>query len=404
MDPRADPASLLPLARGRYAGFLATLESTVNVDSGSLDLDGVNRVATLCAERLERGGWSVKRLASAPVRRPGSAALALGDVVLGRRTGARPTDLGGRRLLLMAHMDTVFDAGAAAERPFRTEGEHAYGAGVIDDKGGLAAGIEAVELLVDDAGFEDFAEIILMCNPDEEIGSPASRPVIERLAAEADVALGLEAGRRNGDLVTARKGMADLLIQITGRAAHAGVAPDRGVNAALEAAHKTVALQALNGRWPGVTCNVGILRAGTRSNVVAASALLEVDLRAVTVSAFDEAFAEVEAIAARSFVDGTTATCHKVHVHTPMERSDANAHLAAEVAEVGRALGLHVGEQATGGCGDANISTAAGVTTIDGLGPIGGDAHTPSEWLDLGSVTPRIALLAGVLARFGQRG
>jgi glutamate carboxypeptidase len=399
MDPRADPASLLPLARGRYDGFVTALETLVNMDTGSLQADDVNVLAGHVATRLGATGWDVERLPTDPLDDYGR----LGDVVIGRRRGALPRDAGGRTVLLMAHMDTVFDPGTAAARPYRTEGGRAYGPGVCDDKGGLVAGIEAVELLCDDAHFDDFAEIILLCNPDEEVGSPASRSVIDRLSREADVAIGLEAARTNGDLVTARKGMTDMIVEITGLASHAGVAPHLGVNAALEAAHKTVALQALNDRWDGVTVNVGVLRAGSRSNVVAASARLEVDVRAVTVVAFDQAVAEVEAIAARSFVPGTATVFHRAHAHVPMERTDANAALAAEADVVAGALGFRVGDQATGGCGDANIAAAAGTPTIDGFGPIGSGAHGLDEWLDLDSIVPRTALLAGYLARLGAR-
>src|SRR5215203_4286646 len=240
MDPRADPASLLPLARGRYDGFVAALETMVNMDTGSLQADDVNVLATHVATRLGATGWDVERLPTDLLDDYGR----LGDMVIGRRRGTLPADAGGRTILLMAHMDTVFDPGTATARPYRVEDGRAYGPGVCDDKGGLITGIEAVELLCDDAHFDEFAEIILLCNPDEEIGSPASRATIDRLSRAADVAIGLEAARTNGDVVTARKGMTDMVIDITGLASHAGVAPHLGVNAALEAAQKTVALQA----------------------------------------------------------------------------------------------------------------------------------------------------------------
>jgi len=399
MDPRADPAGLLPLARGRYDGFVAALATIVDMDTGSLQADDVNVLAGHVETRLRGTGWDVERLSAPTVAGFGR----LGDVVVGRRHGSRPRDAGGRSLLLMAHMDTVFDPGTTAARPFRIDGDRAYGPGVCDDKAGLICGIEAVELLCDDARFDDFAEITLLCNPDEEIGSPASRALLQRLAGEADVAIGLEAARRNGDLVTARKGMTDMVIDITGRASHAGVAPELGVNAALEAAHKTVALQALNERWDGVTVNVGVLRAGSRSNVVPAGARLEVDVRAVTVADFDRAVAAVEAIATTSFVPGTSSTFRPSHTHVPMERTKANAALVAEAGVVADALGFTIGDQATGGCGDANIAAATGTPTIDGFGPIGAGAHGLDEWLDLGSIVPRTALLAGFLARLGTR-
>ncbi len=398
MDPRADPSSLVPPVRGRYERALATLERLVNQDSGSYSRDGVNRVADLCEARMLGAGWAVERVAHEPA--PGEARL--GDVVVGRRTGAVPAPAGGRRLLLMAHMDTVFDDGAAAAAPFRVEGGRAYGPGVADDKAGIVVGVEAVDVLCDETGFGDFAGITLVCSPDEEIGSPASRALLTRLAGEHDAAIGLEAARIDGSLVTARKGISAFALDIVGRAAHAGVRPEKGVNAALEAARKTVALQELNGRWEGVTCNVGVIRCGTRPNVIAERAHLEIDLRAATTAAFERAAAAVEEIAATSFVPGTSATLRAVHRHLPMERTEAVGALLAEARQVATALGFEVGEQATGGAGDANTTAAAGLPTIDGFAPIGGEAHGPREWLDLESVVPRTALLAGFIARLGR--
>jgi glutamate carboxypeptidase len=400
MDPRADPAGLLPLVRGRYTGAVQQLERLVGVDSGSWSPAGVNRVADLVEARLHRGGWAVDRRS----HHPALGEAQLGDVLIGRRHGALPADMGGRRVLLMAHMDTVFDDGSAAARPFRVEGPRAYGPGVTDDKAGIVTGIEAVEVLCDEAAFNRFAAITLLCTPDEEIGSLFSKPIVQELAREHDVAIGLEAARLNGNLVSARKGIAVFAVDVAGREAHAGVRPHEGVNAALEAAHKTIALQGLNRRWPDVTCNVGVIRGGSRTNVVAGAATVEFELRAARTATFDQAVAAAVAIVAEPTVPGTSASIREVHRHPPMERTEAVAALAAEARAVAGALGFEVGEQATGGAGDANTSAALGVPTIDGFAPIGGDAHAPGEWLDLDSLVPRVTLLAGVLARLGAGG
>jgi glutamate carboxypeptidase len=397
-DPRTEPSSLLAPLRERFDDLLAGIEELVNIDSGSYTTEGVNRVADLCQARFEAGGWEVER------HRPQPGAESLGDMVVGRRMGGRPVAEGGRRLLLLAHMDTVFDEGAAAASPFRTRDGRAYGPGVTDDKAGVVCGFEAVEVLCDRAGFDDFAAITLVCSPDEEIGSPFSRPLIEALAGEHDVAVGLEAARTNGALVSARKGISAFTIEVRGKAVHAGVRPAEGVNAVLEAAHKTVALQALNGRWPGVTCNVGVLRGGNRTNVVADRAVMQVEVRAATTAAFDQAMDEVGRIVAAATVAGARAELLPAHRHPPMERTPAVAALVGQAQAVARDLGFEVGEAATGGAGDANTTAAAGLPTIDGLAPVGGDAHGPDEWLDLDSVVPRTALLAGLLARLGAGG
>jgi glutamate carboxypeptidase len=400
-DPRTEPASLVAPLREREDDLLARLEELVNIDSGSYTAAGVNRVADRCQACFEAGGWEVERHRHRPDRE--WTGPPLGDLVLGRRAGARPVAEGGRRLLLMAHMDTVFDEGTAAARPFRVRDGRAHGPGVTDDKAGIVCGFEAVEVLCDLTGFDDFAAITLVCSPDEEIGSPFSRPLIEALAGEHDVAVGLEAARVGGELVSARKGISAFTVEVAGKAVHAGVRPAEGVNAVLEAAHKTVALQALNSRWDGVTCNVGVLRGGTRTNVVADRAVMQVEVRAATRAAFDQAMDEVERIVATATVPGASARMAPAHRHPPMERTPAVAALVTQAQAVARDLGFEVGEAATGGAGDANTTAAAGLATIDGLAPVGGEAHGPTEWLDLESVVPRTALLAGLLARLGAR-
>jgi glutamate carboxypeptidase len=313
--------------------------------------------------------------------------------VIGRLAGA-----GGSRVLMVGHTDTVFDPGTVAERPFKIDGDRALGPGVSDMKGGLLLGFFAIESL-QAAAFDGFRSITYICNPDEEIGSPWSRDVIKAEAANADVAFVLEGARENGDIVSARKGVSDYTLEIVGRAAHAGVEPERGRSAILEAAHKTVALHALNGRWPGVTVNVGVVRGGTRPNVVAERCVLEVDVRSPQEPSFQEAEAAVEAIAREHTVPDVTVSVTGGGWHRPMEKKEGGARLAEIAIGVAADLGFDLKDAATGGASDANTTAAAGVPTLDGLGPVGGDDHSPSEWLDLTSVVPRISLLAGLLSR-----
>ncbi|HEX5384515.1 MAG TPA: M20 family metallopeptidase [Propionibacteriaceae bacterium] len=400
-DPRNNPSILLAPMRERFGNVLDRIEELVNIDSGSFTAEGVNRVADLCQTRFEAAGWEVERQRHRPDR--DWVGQPVGDLLVGRRTGRRPVAEGGRRLLLLAHMDTVFDDGTAAARPFRARDSRGYGPGVTDDKAGVVCGLEAVDVLCNLTGFEDFAAITLVCSPDEEIGSPFSRPLITALASEHDLAVGLEAARTNGALVSARKGISAFTIEVEGKAVHAGVRPAEGVNAVLEAAHKAVALHALNGRWPEVTCNVGVLQGGRRTNVVADRAVMQVEVRAATTAAFGEAMDEVARIVATTTVPGARARLLPAHRHPPMERTPAVAALVAVAQGVARDLGFEVGEAATGGAGDANTTAAAGLPTIDGLAPVGGEAHGPNEWLDLDSIVPRTALLAGLLARLGSR-
>lgn len=369
--------------------FIAGVGEMVNIDCGSFSPVGVNRIADLCSERFAAGGWEIERRAHEPA--PGDDQL--GDVLIGRLPG-----LGGPNVMLIGHMDTVFPDGTAAERPFRTEGDRAFGPGVSDMKSGLLAGIFAVEAL-QEMGEEGFGSITYVCNPDEEIGSTFSGPIIRDLAADADVAYVLEAARETGDLVSARKGVSDARIDITGRAAHAGAYPERGRSAVLEAGHKIAALHALNGRWPGVTVNVGVVAGGTRPNVVAAHCRLEVDVRAEDEASLGAAEAEVERIAANHSVPDMGASLLSRSWHRPMEKTPASARLVDLAKGIATELGFTVADTASGGASDGNTTAAAGVPTLDGLGPIGGDWHGPEEWLDLASITPRITLLAAMIAR-----
>ncbi|MEU5786250.1 M20 family metallopeptidase [Micromonospora purpureochromogenes] len=384
--------ALLATAGDRLGAYHERLAQLVAVDSGSGQVDGLREAADLVQTWCLAAGFAVER---EPVADPSGTPL--GDVLVARRRGR-----GERRILLAGHLDTVFPPGTAATRPFRVHDGRAYGPGVCDDKGGLLAGLAAVEVLVA-LGREEYGELVLVCTPDEEIGSPGSRPLLRTLGSEADVALCLECARDNGDLVSARKGVADLEIVLRGRAAHAGIEPERGANALLAAARLTVALDALNGRWPGVTVNVGVLDAGGRPNVVADRARMLVDLRAWHTGEYAAALAEIRRLVAEPAVPGVRAEL-AVHAPTPPWEPGPEERWLAELAgKVGAGLGLPVSHTATGGCADANLLAEAGATVLDGLGPVGGDDHSPAEWLDLDSVVPRVALLAGLIDEVARR-
>jgi glutamate carboxypeptidase len=383
------PTGLPGAVEARYPRFLAELEALVNIDCGSYTPAGVNRVADAVERSLRELDATLQRIP----HQPSGDARPLGDLVIGRMAGDGP------RVLLIGHMDTVFEEGTAAARPFRVDGDRALGPGTSDMKGGLLAGLHALAAL---AGIGFRPAVTFIANPDEEIGSPFSGPHIRRLAAEHDAALVLEGARANGDIVSARKGIADLEVTLVGRAAHAGVEPEKGRSAILAAAHQVVALHELNGRWPSVTLNAGVIRGGTRPNVVAETCVLELDLRAATVAEFEAASAEVERIVTQPVVDGVRAFVRRVASHPPMERTPAIARLADQARTLAVELGFELRDAATGGASDANTTAAAGLPTLDGLGPIGGDDHSSDEWLDLSSVVPRTTLLAGMIARIDE--
>lgn len=384
-----DPDRLHAAVAAREPRFLSELERLVNIDCGSYTAEGVNQVADFVADALGELGADVRRIP----HEPSEGGHQLGDLVIATLPGDGPP------LLLIGHMDTVFDPGTAAQRPYRSEAGRAYGPGVTDMKAGLLAGLHAIAALRE-AG--DRPAITFVANPDEEIGSPFSTPYIRELAPEHAAALVLECARANGDIVSSRKGIADYHLTLTGRAAHAGVEPEKGRSAILEAAHQVLALHALNGRWPTVTVNAGVIEGGTRPNVVAERCELKVDLRAATIDAFDAAAAEVERIAATPTVDGVSVALRRIAGHPPMEKSDASGRLVDLAISIARDLGFTLSDAATGGASDANTCAALGVPTLDGLGPVGGDDHSVDEWLDLPSVVPRTTLLASLIGRIGE--
>jgi glutamate carboxypeptidase len=291
----------------------------------------------------------------------------------------------------------VFDEGTAAARPFRIEGDRAFGPGVTDMKSGLLAGLYAIAALrgvVDELPFE---RLVYIANPDEEIGSIVSTPHIREFAAQSDVCLVLECARANGDIVSARKGTVDARLIVHGRAAHAGVEPEKGRNAILEASRIVRDLHALNGRWPGVTVNVGVIRGGTRPNVVPAECELEVDLRANEREHLEAAEAAIRAVAAATTVPDTSVEVVEMGRHWPMEKLERSERLVEHAQAIAHRLGFPLRDVATGGASDANTTAGMGIPTIDGLGPIGGNDHSPAEYLEVDSIEPRTTLLAALL-------
>ena len=375
---------LLRRAEATQDDYIRDLAELVAIDSGSLDPLGVNRVGEWIAARLDALGFVVERQRSGDPR--------YGDVIVGRRTG-----VGARRVLLFAHMDTVFERGDAQERPFRVdERGHGRGPGVTDDKAGITAGLHAAAHLIA-AGAEAYGELVLAFTPDEEIGSPVGGPALRRLATDVDAAFSLECARENGDLVLARKGAVDLEIEVHGVAAHSGIEPERGAHAGLEAAHLTVFFQGLADPATELTVNVGILRTGERTNIVPDRARMSVEVRAARAEVLDSAIARIRERLEAPVVAGTSARVLAEDACPPLEETPAGRRLGELAVALASSMGFTPGLARTGGVSDGNRVAALGVPTLDGLGPVGGGDHSPSEWLDLSSVPQRVALLAALV-------
>ena len=385
-DPTAlELDGLRELIAADLPDYLDDLRRLVDIDCGSYTPEGVDEVGRWVAGFLAGLGADVD-IRPDPEGR-------YGNTVIGTFSGTAD----GPRVVLIGHMDTVFDPGTVAERPFRIEQGIARGPGVTDMKSGLLAGLYALKAIINEVGGLPFGRVTFIANPDEEIGSPSSTPHIRALAADADACLVLECARANGDIVSSRKGILDTRLTVHGRAAHAGVEPEKGRSAILEASRLIHDLHALNGRWPGVTVNVGRIVGGTRPNVVPERCDLEVDVRSVTNEGLDAVAAAVRDVAAATQVPDVTVDAHVLVAWRPMEKLVRSARLVEHAREVARRLGFEVGDAATGGASDANTTAGMGVPSLDGLGPIGGNDHSPAEYLEVESVVPRSTLLAGLL-------
>ena len=374
--------------------FLDELETLCNIDCGSYSPAGVDEVGRWVAGQFEALGGTVERRKDPEGK--------LGETVIGVFDG---TPGAGPRVLLIGHMDTVFPDGTAAERPFRVEDGIAKGPGVTDMKAGLISGIHALMALRELGGGWDglpFERITYVANPDEEIGSPTSTPHIREIAASSDATFVLECARANGDFVSARKGIADLRLTVRGRAAHAGVEPEKGRSAILAGARLVERIHVLNGHWPGVTANVGVFQSGTRPNVVPDLATIELDIRGVTADELAAAITAVRDIAGEPGVPDVTVELTQMAGWAPMEKLERSGRLADHVKALAARLGFSTMDVSTGGASDANTTSGMGVPSIDGLGPIGGRDHSPDEYLEVDSIVPRTTLLAALLLATGR--
>jgi glutamate carboxypeptidase len=360
--------------------MIAELCSLVEHETPSRDKPALDGLADHLAERLDDLGGLVEVIAN----------RAGGNHVLGRFPG-QPQN---RPALVLGHFDTVWPAGTLVKMPIREETGRLFGPGIFDMKASLAMLIAVLEVLRART-LRPGCPVTVLLTSDEEIGSPTSRSMIEELAHESKHVLVLEPPLADGSLKTERKGVGSFTIEIEGKAAHAGVAPEDGANAVLELAHQIVRIQGFNDLGAGTTVNVGVVHGGTTSNVVPAWALAQVDVRAKTLDA--AAAVEQSLLALRPVTPGTRVKVEGSFSRPPMERTSAIAGLFTRALEIARGLGIELTEGATGGGSDGNFTAALGVPTLDGLGVIGGGAHADLEHIVIDSLPERAALLAALL-------
>jgi glutamate carboxypeptidase len=375
--------------------FVDTLRDLVSIESGSYDIEGLNRLAELIADRLRQLGGAVDLITPAEVDRMADSPAETARVVVARFRGT-----GTRRILLLAHMDTVHERGTLARDPFRIEGDRARGPGVADDKHGVALILHALGVL-DAVGFRDYGEVIVLINGDEEVSSPGSRALITRLASEADAVLSCEGSSGGDRLRLATSGIGAVTLTVTGVASHAGSAPEQGRNALYELAHQVLQLRDLSDAAAGLKLNWTIASAGSVRNVIPATARATGDVRYERASDFERLERRVRAIVTNQLVPGTTVEVVFEHRRPPLEPTSGSRRLAAHArriyAEIGRTL--EVAERSMGGGTDAAFAAlSARGPVIEGFGLVGGGAHVVgAEWVDLESVAPRLYLLTRLI-------
>lgn len=323
------------------------------------------------------------------------------DATAGDSLAATVRGGGTLRVLLAAHLDTVYPIGVAAERPLRIEGDTLLGPGSADNKSGLLSALYAMAALEDLGLLGAIGAITLLCGGDEETDMRTSLAVMHELAPQHDIALVLEAGRENGDIVGARKGGGNFVLETHGRAAHAGVEPEKGAHAVLALAHHIIALQGLNGMRAGVTVNVGVIAGGSVPNAVPDYAQAVIDTRVVLPEDIAPLIAALHAEAARTIVPQVRAELSGSWGAPPMAYTPAIAALAQLTDACAQELGFRVQAAKTGGVSYANYLADMGLPVLDGLAPIGGLDHSPREYIQISSIVPRTALLALLCTRAG---
>ena len=362
---------------------LDLLKTVVNIDSGTGDIEGGRKVAAVLIPRLKALGMTIE---SVPAEIPG----------LPENTVATLTGTGKARILMIGHIDTVFGPGTTAKWPFSIEGEHARGPGVADEKGGVIEGLYALQIL-HDLGFKNFAQITFLMETSEERGSPGTRALIDRLVKAHDVELNLEPGDAPDVITVWRKGSSTMNIAVKGRAAHAGVAPQDGRNAAVELVHQLATVEQFPHSGDGLTVNLTIIQAGSRYNIIPEDAKAQINIRARQKSDFDKVEATLKASAAKTVVPDTTVTISRENSFPPLANNPATDALAVRAQAIYAGLGLKLGTGGNGGASQSALAYEAGTPALDGLGPVGGGFHSDKEFMDLKSVTPRLYLLTKLI-------
>lgn len=394
----APDAAVQSAAAAQKQPLLDSLKEFVSIETGSRDFEGITQATDLLATKLRALGGRVQFIE--PQESTNYRMMDTPDKI-GRMVKATFTGTGSKRILLIAHIDTVYPKGMAAKQPFRIEGDKAYGLGISDDKQGVAMVVHVVAMLKA-LNFNEYGTLTVLVNGDEEVSSPGSRAELTKAGGEHDAVLSFEATRTHSDkLSLATSGIASVELKIEGRASHAGAAPERGVNALYELSHQIMQMRDLSQNDKGLKLNWTVSQAGNNRNVIPAYATAQADVRVLRVADYDGIEATVREKAKNQLLPQAKVTINFERRRPPLEVTAANRKLAAHAqtiyAEIGRKL--EVDEEPEGGGTDAAfaaLKTQAAVVERFGLQGFGG--HTAdNEYVLLNTIEARLYLAARVV-------
>ncbi|MEM9952326.1 MAG: M20 family metallopeptidase [Chloroflexota bacterium] len=354
------------------------LTELVEIESPSKDKSAVDKMSQRVATLFDNAGASVEIHARDEV----------GDIVLGKWNA----EADGKPILILSHMDTVWDVGAVAERPVRIEDDgRMYGPGAVDMKGGIVIALTAIQGLIERDELPD-RPIWYLATSDEEIGSKHSKSLIEELAQQSALVLVTEPPTGDGSLKTWRKGTASYTLNITGKSAHAGNEPEQGINAIIEFAQQAMELNQLNDLKYGTSVSVTVVNGGGATNVIPDSVTARLDVRAMSVQAYEKVHKQL--MDRMPFMPGAQVEMVRNHYRPPMKR---DGEVFTKAQQIAKTAGITIREDGAGGGSDGNFTAALGIPTLDGMGAEGAGLHAPHEHILISSLAKKSALMAAII-------
>ena len=392
----APQTELLEQAKKEQQPYLDTLRDLVHIESGSKDVAGVKKIAEYVASKLRAQGGKVEVIEPTDVYRLDDTPEKIGPMVHAEFKGK-----GTSRIMLIAHMDTVYLPGMLKDQPFRVDGDKAYGLGIADDKQGVALILHTIPLLKK-LGIEDFGTLTVLINGDEEISSPGARSTITRLGAEQDAVFSFEGGGTDGSLRLATSGIGAAYLKVQGKASHAGAKPEDGVNALYEMSHQLLQMKDLSQPENGLKLNWTVAKAGTNRNVIPAEATAQADARALRVADFTALEKAMQDKAANKLLPASKVELKFEVRRPPLEANDMARKLAKHAQGIYSQelqLPMKVAEKATGGGTDAAFAALkAKGGVIEGFGLSGYGAHSnDAEYVHIDTIAPRLYLAARMI-------